>query len=55
MALLFKQRHQDIKALDMWSKLGSEDVFDSGHDGVKATVVPKLKPNNSSSSLDNVA
>lgn len=38
MALLFKQRHQDIKALDMWSKLGSEDVFDSGHDGVKETV-----------------
>jgi len=40
LALLLKQRNQDVKALDMWSKLGSEDVFDSGgcHDGVKETV-----------------
>lgn len=38
LALLFKQRGQDVKALDMWSKLGSEDVFDNGRDGVKETV-----------------
>ena len=38
LALLYKQRGQDLKALDTWSKLGSEDVFDSGHDGVKQTV-----------------